>query len=565
MSQVVDTAEQYFADDRPDLVAELVAEPSGDVPEPLRRSLLAVARIRTGDERGEALIDELLPDAGDDATTLSFAAIGLLEVGRNDEAGELVRRAHTADGGEAVVLRWCDALKRADRIAEALTILEAANSGAPLRKRAEFLAAVGQAEAAVESLKAAVGSASPDVRDRVLMANLAIQLQRYQDAELNVTKLMQTDGEDPEVSLLAARLKEINGDSPAAREIVQTAHDRTPTNVSLAVRRLELGDATQGVTDQVANAVDGQRLGRITLRSAAFALAQHYDREGDYEKAWHYAKTGNGAYGPGVADIGERMKATFDFASAMQDEVVPTPASEPPALAYILGAPRSGGTLLQTILARMPGWHSVGERGALLPYLMDMAQLSASEQAGRWQEDAAPLRQADLAGLGSLADAAGFVDKTPHHVYVVGLLAGLYPGARFIETRRHPLDELVSIYFRDFSPSFYYARSPADIAAYLVDHAAMIRAWRDRGITIVDHDHDAFVADSSGRGRALFGSLGYDWDDAYLVRGDAEAPVTTFSAGQVTEDVSDAGVGRWKLYESFLGEAMSHLSESGLL
>jgi Sulfotransferase family len=126
-------------------------------------------------------------------------------------------------------------------------------------------------------------------------------------------------------------------------------------------------------------------------------------------------------------------------------------------LAFLLGIPRSGTTLLSFMLNQHPQIHCPPE-----PWLL-LALESLGEVYSEHPADAVPLRQATEAFLGHdrLARLSGvalelyadhlrtsgkavFVDKTPRYYLIAPRLPELFPEARLIPLMRNPLDVAAS-------------------------------------------------------------------------------------------------------------------------
>jgi len=303
-------------------------------------------------------------------------------------------------------------------------------------------------------------------------------------------------------------------------------------------------DLAENYTTQTKYALDDRR-------HLAFALTRYFDRQDDVEKAWHYADLANSFYpvlpsfSNGIIEkglLGRAIKAC---------SYIPDEKTEKPNLIYQVGAPRTGGTLLQTMLARSPGLCSVGERAALLSYLPELSK--TPDKLLKMRTD---IRRADIAGMRSVhPDAQTFIDKTPHHVFVAGLLDKLHSGARFVDTTRNQLDTTVSIYFHDFSSAFSYARNIQSIGKYLALHKMAVKRWREAGLMIWEHNHDAFLKNPSSEITKTFKSLGLSFKLEYLQKSDKDGPVKTFSTRQIRGEISDKFEGRGQRYAKYLEEA----------
>lgn len=132
---------------------------------------------------------------------------------------------------------------------------------------------------------------------------------------------------------------------------------------------------------------------------------------------------------------------------------------------FLLSLPRSGSTLLQTLLATNPEIATASETWIALPFgymrsprglaaeywhhtcaeaLDDVAaQLPGGE--AEFKRFSADFIRNVYSGLAVNKEAAYFLDKTPRYYLIADFLAAAFPDARFIFLLRHPLDVMSSI------------------------------------------------------------------------------------------------------------------------
>lgn len=460
-------------------------------------------------------------------------------------------------GARETLEPWADSLIALGRYRQAAGLLsQALQHGETPRLRRKLsvaLAREGDAQGALAALQHANAGRRADVADRLAMANLHMQLQQFEASDRLFTELLNEMPERTDIALAASVLKRSLGAFDSAREILLAAHSVNPDNPDLVAALVE-GVATTppGLAGKAESMTANERLGSRPRRALSFALARYFDLAGDEEKAWTYVSLAHELYEDRVHWEPARYDQQLERALRLYRQVPDCEGAAPVQPIYVIGPPRSGGTLLQVMLAAGPGVVSVGERAALLPWLMPMLETDAAgEMFGR---QCMQLRDADIAGMRSQhPDADKFVDKATHHAHVAGLLARLHSNAAFVDCRRDPCDTALSIFFQDFSANFPYSRKLEDIAAYLSFQRTAVARWADAGVPIFVHDHEAFVRSPGEGGQRLFASLGIDWRPEYLETGKRTPAVQTFSSTRVREDVTTAYSGRWRRYREFLG------------
>ena len=301
-----------------------------------------------------------------------------------------------------------------------------------------------------------------------------------------------------------------------------------------------------------------------------FALGNALDGAGEYAGAFEAIAQANR-----LAAGARHHSARYDPAAQerLVDALIAVPpldSAEPLSVEetpiFICGMFRSGSTLIEQLIARHPDVTAGGElefipglvREDLSPYPQSLAGLSSGRLSG--------LRDTYLGELHGLFPAARRVtDKRPDNFLHIALIKALFPQARIVHTRRHPLDNILSAYFLYFGDDVRYSERLDDIAHFYVQYRRLMDHWRERfGADIHDVDYDALVADPRAELEPLLAFLGLAWDEACLEHRPAAA-VRTASNGQVRRPLHAKSSGRWRHYERQLDPVRRQLADAGLL
>ena len=293
---------------------------------------------------------------------------------------------------------------------------------------------------------------------------------------------------------------------------------------------------------------------RINLH---FALGKAYDDLGACDMAVRHFDEGNRMMAHNVSFdrahhrlMIDRSIATFApeffrrYGALGSDSEVPV---------FVLGMMRSGTTLVERLLARHPGIRPGGE----LPFWAERAaELGRSGTAGISEAAVRAVTSDYEAQLAALApDARRVVDKMPHNFLRVGLIHWLFPKARIIHVRRHPVDTCLSIYCTLFDMRHDFAYDRADIVAFYRDYQRLMAHWRAvlPGDRFLEIDYEDLVSDSAGAMRRLIEFCGLDWDEACRQPASSQHVVKTASAWQVRQPIYASSVARWRGYAPWLG------------
>ena len=310
-----------------------------------------------------------------------------------------------------------------------------------------------------------------------------------------------------------------------------------------------------------------------TQRSSLhFGLAKVLDARGDYEGAARHLEQANALQRPGWRKRGQEYDPKEEQPFITQMIEVCTPDffarvrgfgldSELPV--FVVGLPRSGTTLVEQILASHSRVFGAGEIRLVRDTMAALgAQRTGCADGLRRLDRPTALRLAarHVDSLRALDGAAlRIVDKMPDNYFYLGLLASLFPRAKFIHCRRNLRDVAVSCwmtYFKDIR----WANDQQHIASRFHDYQRLMTHWRKvLPVPLLDVDYEETVADPQRVARKLTAFCGLAWEPACLEFQQAKRPVRTASAVQVRQPVFRTSVGRWKHYEQALAGLFARL------
>jgi tetratricopeptide (TPR) repeat protein len=296
-----------------------------------------------------------------------------------------------------------------------------------------------------------------------------------------------------------------------------------------------------------------------------FGVAHVLDGRKSYREAAAHLQHGNSL----ASEIWNRQGMTYDpqahtrFVDRLIDMFTPEffahvrgfgLESERPV--FIVGLPRSGTTLTEQVLASHSQVHGAGELNFMrdtfeaLPRVLNLkagpldALTKLQRQAAHHLADRHLERLADLD-----AHSPRIVDKMPENYIYLGLMAVLFPKARFIHCRRDLRDVAVSCWMTNFR----HVRWSADlehIAGRLRDYRRLMDHWqRVLPVPVLEVDYEATVDDLEGVARRLVDWCELEWEPACLAFHETNRPVRTASVTQVRQPIYKRSVARWKNYE----------------
>jgi tetratricopeptide (TPR) repeat protein len=232
---------------------------------------------------------------------------------------------------------------------------------------------------------------------------------------------------------------------------------------------------------------------------------------------------------------------------------------------FLVGFPRSGTTLLDTIL-RSHAQITVVEEGPMVGVVVGVM----SKAFGRRPtvQDLTALSEVDLVSLREIYfkelrihleradDSKLVVDRFALNILDVDIIHRLFPNAKFILALRHPCDCVLSCFMQTFKLNDAMANFLSlDQSAKF--YAAVMELWslRQQKLELDVHvlKYEDLVQDFAVACKSLIGFLGMDWDENlrnYQRTALERSRINTPSYNQVTQPLYMQAVSRWTNYRT---------------
>jgi tetratricopeptide (TPR) repeat protein len=440
------------------------------------------------------------------------------------------------------------------------------------------LSLVRRFEDAIKNLERAL-SIKPDMADAWLNLGRTLNLAGLGERALicfeRLLKL-RPDSQSAKAGISRAYLS--LGRTKEAEETARSLIEANPTasngyvNLTNA-RKFKPGDPE---IEQVEALIASKDTSAKELRGLYFAAAKMYDDVGRYDDAFQNFDLANksvaGKYDQKALETAyAELKRTYTR-KFFEDHAGQGLQSERPV--FIVGMPRSGTTLTETIIAGHPQAHAAGELETIKRCEREMSDLVFRDEG--IQKNPRTLSWVGVEVLAQRyldvidaktrnAAATRITDKMPHNFQAVGFITTLFPNARIIHTKRNPFDTCLSIWQQNFNDAHTYARNLTDLGHHYAQYLNLMQHWREvlPAGRMLEIEYEDLVENQETVTRKLIDFVGLPWDDACLRPQDVKRTVLTASVWQVRQPVYKRSAGRWKNYEQHLAPLRDALKAAG--
>ncbi len=227
---------------------------------------------------------------------------------------------------------------------------------------------------------------------------------------------------------------------------------------------------------------------------------------------------------------------------------------------FLVGMPRSGSTLVETILSANKNVVDLGER-PLIENSLKALSFDLSKSIDREKFHNLYLKErAKFTKKGSIS-----TDKYLYNYLYLGYILSSIPYAKIIHCFRNPLDNILSIYRANFGEGVRFSSSLKDCARVYIDQDKILNEYKIKFTSqIYSLNYDLMVTNPDYEIKKLISWLNWDWDDMYLEPHKVNRNVTTASVVQVRSPINSKSLGGWHNFKKMLQPAIEILQDHSL-
>ncbi len=223
-----------------------------------------------------------------------------------------------------------------------------------------------------------------------------------------------------------------------------------------------------------------------------------------------------------------------------------------PQSIFIVGMPRSGSTLTESIISMNSKVSDLGE--------INIFERSFKE----WKENKkkVDLIEFYLQRINKKINSNITSNKWLYNYQYAGIISSQIPNSKIIHCFRNPLDNILSIYRTNFAKDNEYSSSLVDCALIYLDQKRIMNEYKKKFPgNIYDLNYDLLVKNPEKIIKSLIKWLGWKWNNSYLKPHLNQRSVFTASDVQIRSKINTKSIAGWKNYKEMLKPAIEIITQ----
>lgn len=181
---------------------------------------------------------------------------------------------------------------------------------------------------------------------------------------------------------------------------------------------------------------------------------------------------------------------------------------------FIIGLPRSGSTLIESLLKQSDrNYYSFGESGIFDTFMLSQVKKEIpKKQYSKMIIDEEMLIKT-ITNFYSYSKDKNFIDKSLENFFYIDIILKLFPNAKFIHTYRDRLDAVIAIY-QSMLIHVPWAHSIKNILDYILSYEKIIKFFKNKySDKIIDVPLEEFTSDPKIFAKKIYDFCDLNWDE----------------------------------------------------
>jgi len=330
----------------------------------------------------------------------------------------------------------------------------------------------------------------------------------------------------------------------------------------------KFSDNDKEIFDQLEN-----NLEKKSNSLAFYSLGKVHDDLKNFKKAAFYYKKANRIRNKRMnfdkAEYANKVDSIKNVFDKKYKESIISYGSQSELPIFILGAPRSGTTLIEQIISSHPKVFGAGE----LDYIKHVAYEKYIEENKRQQYPNKVLRLTNIKRDAEIyldkinkllidQSIIRITDKMPANFIYLGYILSMFPKSKIIHLKRHPVDTCLSIYFQNFNSEHKYSFDLTNLIFWYRKYYELMEYWKNLyGDKILSINYNDIIDNTVSTSKLIIEYCGLDWNENCLDHNKSERVIYTSSQWQARQPIYNTSKERWRNYEEYFPELTEGLSD----
>ena len=340
-----------------------------------------------------------------------------------------------------------------------------------------------------------------------------------------------------ELKLFQARLKFRNKDYKAAKKLIN----------NISPKWIEKNNDNQNTIFWNYKAFIEDKIQNYDVAYSCFEKSQHASMNLKFDKNL-YLKFIN-SY---KKNITNKKRIFYQFNDGIEDS----------NLSFLIGFPRSGTTLLDTILRSHKNIEVIEEK-PLIPNIEKLIKEKFYKKLDNIvdisEDNLIILRKKyfELLSKFKNKNVKILIDKLPLNTVSLPLINLIFPNAKIIFTHRHPYDTVLSCFQQCFTPNIAMANLKS-LKSSSIMYNEVMNAWdlykNNLSLNHITSKYENLIEDFDGQIDKILQFLDLEWDENiknYRKTAFERTKINTPSFSQVIHPLYKSSIDKWKNYEKY--------------
>jgi len=416
---------------------------------------------------------------------------------------------------------------------------------------------LGQLEKAELCLRKAI-ELKPDFVDAHLNLGTILQgLSDYKDAELCIRKAIELKPDYAEAHLnlgnILKHLGQLEDAKLSYNKAIELKPDLTSANYSISTLQYSNEDKIwrdQLFSDEILN-----KKSKKSQVDIYFARANILHKEKKYDDSSKFLQLANNLkFDLNPFNYENFLKKSRTLLLEMDKKILKKiELKNSSENIFIVGMPRCGSTLLESIISMNNNVYALGEIN-----ILEESYLEYKESKKKKRIDELYIEKVNKKTQLNIT-----TNKWLYNYRYAGIISVEIPNSKIIHCYRNPLDNILSIYRAHFTKGNQYSSSLVNCAKVYLEQEKIMSIYKNKFQSkIYNLNYDLLVSNPDKEIKSLINWLGWKWQDLYLSPHQNTRAIATRSSVEVRSPINSKSIGGWKNYREMLKPALEILTQS---